>query len=121
VHRVVWEYVHGPIPGLDINHLNGVKTDNRIVNLEAVTRAENNRHAVVTGLTVPARGERAGMTKLTEDQVREIYRRAWAGESQRSLGAAYSVSGNAVANIKHRVTWAHVDHHQMETHRPTES
>lgn len=110
VHRVVWEHVHGPIPGLDINHLNGVKTDNRIANLEAVTRAENNRHARETGLHVSVCGERAGMTKLTEDEVREIYRRVWAGESQRSVGADYAISGTTVGSIKHRRIWAHVDH-----------
>lgn len=69
--------------------------------------------AVVTGLTVPANGERAGMSKLTEDQVREIYRRAWAGEVERSIGADYGVSHSAVHQIKHRRSWAHVDHHQV--------
>ena len=51
VHRIIWELVNGPIPaGREINHLNGIKTDNRICNLEAVTHAENMMHAYVTGL-----------------------------------------------------------------------
>lgn len=113
-HRVIWEYVNGPIaPGLDINHLNGVKTDNRIVNLEAVTRAENNRHARETGLHVSVCGELAGRSKLTEDQVRDIYRRAWAGENQRTIGAEYSISSTSVSAIKCRLTWAHIDHDQV--------
>lgn len=112
---MVWEYVHGPIaPGLDINHLNGVKTDNRIINLEVVTRAENNRHARETGLHVSVRGELQPLAKLTEDQVREIYRRAWAGESQRTLAAEYLVSHTSVYSIKHRRTWAHVEHPRAE-------
>lgn len=50
-HRLIWESVFGPIPrGLEINHKNGVKTDNRIRNLEAVTRSENMRHAYRLGL-----------------------------------------------------------------------
>ena len=53
VHRIIWEYVNGPITeGLVINHLNGVKDDNRIANLEMVTFRENNVHAYETGLMV---------------------------------------------------------------------
>jgi hypothetical protein len=51
VHRVIWECVHGPIPdGMVINHLNGMKDDNRLANLELVTQRENNIHAYSTGL-----------------------------------------------------------------------
>ena len=50
-HRVIWESVHGPIPdGIQINHINGIKTDNRIENLELVTPSENALHAYRIGL-----------------------------------------------------------------------
>jgi hypothetical protein len=50
-HRAIWESAYGPIAaGLEINHRNGVKSDNRLENLELVTRAENVRHAVELGL-----------------------------------------------------------------------
>ena len=43
LHRVVWESVHGAIPdGLQLNHIDGVKTNNAIANLELVTQSENN-------------------------------------------------------------------------------
>ena len=60
VHRMIWEFVHGPIPdGMQINHINGIKTDNRIANLELVTGSENVKHAYRLGL-MDASGERNG-------------------------------------------------------------
>lgn len=41
-HRIVWEMFNGPIPeGLVINHINGVRGDDRIENLELTTSWEN--------------------------------------------------------------------------------
>ena len=42
VHRLVWEAFNGPIPkGMQINHLNEDKTDNRLENLSLVSAKEN--------------------------------------------------------------------------------
>jgi len=43
-HRVVWLYTYGEFPENTIDHINGVKTDNRIENLRDVTSTENNRN-----------------------------------------------------------------------------
>lgn len=40
-HRVVWAWVHGEWPSGDIDHINMVKSDNRLQNLRAATRSEN--------------------------------------------------------------------------------
>ena len=51
VHRLVAEaFLGGPHPGLDVNHIDGDKTNNCIENLEWCTREENVRHAVRLGI-----------------------------------------------------------------------
>lgn len=40
-HRLAWLYVYGEWPKKNIDHINGVRDDNRIVNLRDVTTAEN--------------------------------------------------------------------------------
>ena len=41
LHRVIWLWVYGEFPPHDIDHINGDRADNRLVNLRAVTRQEN--------------------------------------------------------------------------------
>lgn len=40
-HRVVWFLHYQEIPTLQIDHINGVRTDNRVVNLRQVTQTQN--------------------------------------------------------------------------------
>lgn len=115
VHRLVWEHVHGPIPeGMVINHINGVKTDNRIENLECVTEGENHDHAtyvlgVDRGAGVRHRGEAHHAAKVTEDDVRTMRRRAIEGQGLDEIAADYPVSRSTVVRILNRSLWAHVD------------
>lgn len=43
-HRVAWELYYGKEPVGSIDHINGVRDDNRIINLRVVTTAENNKN-----------------------------------------------------------------------------
>lgn len=51
VHRLVAiEFVDGYFEGAEVNHIDGVKTNNNYMNLEWVTRSENIKHAFKLGL-----------------------------------------------------------------------
>ena len=43
-HRLAWYYVHGKFPNGEIDHINGIKKDNRIVNLRDVPRSVNSKN-----------------------------------------------------------------------------
>jgi len=79
VHRVVAEtYIDNPFSKPQVNHINGIKTDNRVENLEWVTNLENMRHAIRIGLrNTPAlkavgNGQTNSQAKLTDNDVKQI-------------------------------------------------
>lgn len=81
LHRLVWLRFKGRIPkGKEINHDDGVKSNNHINNLELTTRSGNMKHAYAMGLakaTQKTRGEASARSKLTDKQVVRL-RRMWA-------------------------------------------
>lgn len=112
-HRCVWEAHVGPIPdGLEINHINGVKTDNRLANLEVCTRSENTLHKFRVlghkskGRPVSGSGNHAA--KLTEDDVRAIRGLAGDGLNYHQIAARYDVTPEAIGLIVRRQSWKQV-------------
>ena len=44
IHRLIWAVYHGEWPTCEIDHINGVRTDNRIQNLRQVSSSENSKN-----------------------------------------------------------------------------
>ena len=107
-HRIVAHAFLGPRPeGYQINHKNGIKTDNRIENLEYVTPKQNTLHAIKIGLR-NAIGEGHGSSKLTNSDVLEIRRLHQDGISGRTISKKFPVGKSAVGYILSGKTWRHI-------------
>ena len=107
VHQLVCAAFHGPKPeGRDVNHIDGVKTNNRASNLEWVTRSENHLHAYRTGL-MDKKGEKHPGAKLTEKQTMEIFKDT---RPQKDIAKEFSVTQSTVSAIKRKKTWPDLPH-----------
>lgn len=109
-HRLLWHVLRGPIPrGLEVNHKDGNKLNNRLDNLELLTTSENCRHALRTGLIIPKKGSETSQAKLTEDQVLRLRRLVVTdGIRQQEAATMFGVSFQTVHLVVHGKRWKHV-------------
>jgi len=112
-HRLIWQTFVGEIPaGLEINHKNGERRDNRLSNLEVVTRSENKAHSFrVLGRPAPnypSFGERNGSAKLTAAEVQEIRRMRQSGVYQHEIAKKFGVTQRVISLIERKLLWSHV-------------
>lgn len=113
-HRIVWMVVNGEdIPdGLEINHKNGIRSDNHPSNLELVTHSENMIHGIrVLGRKPKAQyGEMNACAKLTAKQVAEIkYLCAKRTLAQSQIAKRFGVTQSAISAIHLGKSWGHVE------------
>ncbi len=106
VHRAVWEVAKGPVPdGMEINHINGKKSDNRLENLEVVTPGDNQRHAHLTGLKRAQRGAENPLATLKLSVVESIRQMYASGMRQCEVAERSGVSRPQVSRIVRGLTW----------------
>jgi len=108
VHRLVLCAFVGPLPeNHEVNHKNGIHDDNRLENLEYVTRSENMLHRYRILEKPACHGEQHRSAKLTENQVREI-RNLIDKTAVRELSRRYNVDERVIRDIRDRRIWKHV-------------
>jgi len=110
IHRLVLETFIGPCPeGMECRHLNGNKQDNRLENLKWGTHSKNQYDAVQHQTHVDNRGEKHGLAKLTEQDVRMIIYMYRTGLFlQREIAEIYNVFQNTISRIITGKRWRHL-------------
>ena len=92
---------------LEVNHKNGIKTDNNVDNLEWTTRSRNMVHAFKTGLASKL-GSKNQNSLLTEGDVTWIKEMLRNGVKDRAVGDVFNVSKDVIRQIRRGKNWLHV-------------
>lgn len=101
-----------PDPQHVVNHINHIRTDNRVENLEWITHGENIRLGYQHIGYKPGkvyRGSENVLSKLTESEVVEIRKLHKTGNySQAHLCTMFGISPTHMSRIINRSVWKHV-------------
>ncbi len=125
IHRLVATYfIPNPNNYPQVNHINGIKTDNNVSNLEWCTAAYNNQHAIFTGLRVISqKNSTAIRIKLVRKKINKVKEPKWKGITPEEakqikylntkltltqIGELYNVHFSTIWDIRNNRTWIEI-------------
>lgn len=110
LHRLVAiTFIPNPDQLETVNHKDGDKSNNRVDNLEWMTRLDNVRHAWATGLAKPRYGTSNPANVYTEDQIHSVCKMLEVGHSNnKQIAEACGVNVTLIRDIKFRGKWKHI-------------
>jgi hypothetical protein len=105
-HRLVAEaFIPNPENKKYVNHINGIKTDCRAVNLEWNTNSENQKHAYKLGLQPSKKGENNSNTVLKDSDVTLIKLRYNSGLKISEVSKELNINMSILRQIIYGRTW----------------
>lgn len=108
-HRLVaLAFIDNPLNKPQVNHINGIKDDNRVENLEWCTNRENQLHAIKNKLVKYNYGQKHHNSKLTDKEVLNVRRLNEIGFTNKELSEDYNISKTAMSNILRKITYKNV-------------
>lgn len=108
IHTLVARAFIGAAPdGMEVNHKNKIKEDNRADNLEYVTRSQNQLHSYKIGRW-RNRGSLSSRSKINESDVREIRTLLEFGADRGEIAAQFGLQRVTISGIKTKRNWFHV-------------
>ena len=120
VHRLVVETFIGEIPkGMQVNHINGDRYDNRLTNLEVITPLENIQHAHKNGLIKYRKGEDNALAILKETDVIYIYELIKQFKNNEEIAKLLNIKPKLVSLIRNGSRWKYLFSNYFEKPIPS--
>lgn len=111
VSRLIYWKFNGPIPeGMAVDHINEIRTDNRLDNLQLLTRTENSaktnkKNPKLLSMTTK---DHVCNARFTEEDIREIRRLRAEKKTQSEIARLFGTTKGHISEICNRKTWKHI-------------